>query len=159
MIRKLISGGQTGVDQGALDFALDNGIECGGFCPKGRKCETGKIPDRYPLIELEGYNYKTRTRKNIQESDGTLILLKEGKIDRGTSLTLTLCYVFNKPFLLLDMDYDYNLLKSNCKKWLGLHQINVLNVAGSRESQAPGIQKETRELLPFIMSEEDKLGV
>ena len=69
---RLISGGQTGVDRAALDVALALGLPVGGGCPKGRRAEDGRIPDRYPLVETPERNYPARTRRNIEESDGTL---------------------------------------------------------------------------------------
>ncbi len=83
---KIISGGQTGVDRAALDVALELGILCGGWCPKGRKAEDGPIDPHYPLKETNSPNYPLRTEKNIRESDGTLILTK-GPVNGGTSLT------------------------------------------------------------------------
>jgi predicted Rossmann-fold nucleotide-binding protein len=80
---KIISGGQTGVDRAALDVALKNGIECGGWCPAGRLDEFGKIPDRYPLRELEGGGFTERTLQNVKDSDGTVIIYS-GKLSGGT---------------------------------------------------------------------------
>ena len=66
---RVVCGGQTGVDRGALDAALDLGIPCGGWCPQGRQAEDGIIPARYPLTELSGAGYDRRTRKNVEDSD------------------------------------------------------------------------------------------
>jgi len=71
---KFISGGQTGVDRGALDAALDVGAPCGGWCPVGRKAEDGVIAPRYPLVELPGRGYLPRTRRNVLDSDATLVV-------------------------------------------------------------------------------------
>src|SRR5688572_26590013 len=92
LVRRIVSGGQTGVDRAALDVALELGIPCGGWCPKGRLAEDGRIPDRYPLIEMPTANFPARTRKNIQESHATLILMASAD-DRtgGTSLTSMIC--------------------------------------------------------------------
>jgi hypothetical protein len=73
-LEKIISGGQTGVDRGALDAALEASFPCGGWCPKGRKAEDGPIPARYPLKEMDGPAYRLRTERNVRDSDGTLIL-------------------------------------------------------------------------------------
>ena len=146
-IKKIISGGQTGVDQGALEFALENNIPCGGFCPNGRKCETGRIADHFPLTETESRKYSVRTRLNIEHSDGTLILVNNGKMGKGTSLTLDLCNFLGKTFLILDMGLDIELLQNNFRGWINLHGIQILNVAGNRESQNPGIQSQTFQLL------------
>lgn len=86
---KIISGGQTGVDRAALDAALQLGIPCGGWCPKGRKAKDGPIPDRYPLKETESGSYPVRTEMNVRDSDGTLILTW-GRPTGGTALTVRL---------------------------------------------------------------------
>ena len=69
---KIISGGQTGVDRAALDVGLTLGLPVGGWCPKDRRAEDGRIPDRYPLVETPERNYQARTRRNVEDSDGTL---------------------------------------------------------------------------------------
>ena len=74
MLKKVVSGGQTGVDRAGLDAAIDADIPVGGYCPKGRIAEDGIIPDCYPLIEIETSSYTSRTAKNVVESDGTLIV-------------------------------------------------------------------------------------
>ena len=89
-ISKIISGGQTGVDRAALDAAISLGLEHGGFCPKGRVAEDGIIPVEYKMDELDTEEYSVRTMKNVQCSDGTLIL-HQGKITGGTTLTDEFC--------------------------------------------------------------------
>ena len=93
---KIISGGQTGVDRAALDAALETGIECGGFCPKGRRSEDGIIPEKYPLTETKTDQYPERTELNVKKSDATLVLI-DGEADRGTALTISLCKLHHKP--------------------------------------------------------------
>ena len=87
MIRRLISGGQTGVDRAVLDVGLALGLALGGWCPQGRRAEDGVIPDRYPLVETPERNDPARTRRNSEDSDGTLIL-NPGALDGGTALTV-----------------------------------------------------------------------
>jgi len=82
-VKKIISGGQTGVDRAGLDFAIENRVPHSGYCPKGRISEDGKISGSYNLIETATSNYKERTEKNLIESDGTLIINK-GKLSGGT---------------------------------------------------------------------------
>ncbi len=98
---KIVSGGQTGVDRGALDAALANGANCGGWCPAGRLAEDGVIPGRYPLTELAGGDYLARTRKNVEDSDGTVIIYF-GCPSGGTERTLEFCIALDRPYLLLD---------------------------------------------------------
>lgn len=137
---KIISGGQTGVDRAALDFAIHHNIPCGGWCPKGRLAEDGIIPYKYLLKETSTKAYKERTEKNILDSDVTLIIYT-GKIDIGSKLTDDLCIKYNKPKLLIDL--DDNTQDLNITDWLLNYQINVLNIAGPRESNSPGIYKHT----------------
>ena len=157
LIEKIISGGQTGVDQGALDFAIENGIPCGGWCPKGRLCETGLIPGRYPVTEIAGNDYNQRTLKNVQDSDGTLIIIQGDLKEKGTELTKTFCEQYGKPFLVLDIKQAMKAgsLKKEFTNWIKLSGIRILNVAGNRESSSPGIHAETKELLRlFILKDQ-----
>ncbi len=98
---KIISGGQTGVDRAALDSALAHGQDCGGWCPEGRLAEDGRIDDSYPVTELPGGGYPERTRKNVQDSDGTVIIYFSAP-SGGTEKTLRHCLEQHKPYLLLD---------------------------------------------------------
>ena len=98
---KIISGAQTGVDRAALDSALQNGQACGGWCPEGRRAEDGRIENIYPVTELPGGGYAERTLKNVQDSDGTVIIYF-GEPSGGTEKTLYCCLREHKPYLLLD---------------------------------------------------------
>src|SRR5271166_1257232 len=91
MLRKVISGGQTGADRAGLDFAIETGLKHGGFVPRGRKAEDGRIADRYNLVELTTSSYPARTRRNIEESDGTVIFSLEHLLSGGKKLTRGLC--------------------------------------------------------------------
>jgi hypothetical protein len=147
-IAKIISGGQTGVDRAALDVALELGIPCGGWCPKGRRAEDGVIPARYPVQENESTEYPPRTAKNVRDSDGTLILTR-GKPDRGTALTLGLAKKHEKPCLVVDLDKTPDAAKT--RRWLRRAEIKVLNVAGPRESSCPGIGEQALRFLKQIL--------
>src|SRR5215472_15217202 len=100
---RVISGGQTGVDRGALDAALELGVPCGGWCPAGRTAEDGVIPTRYPVTELAGAGYVERTRKNVEDSDGTLIITF-GEASGGTARTIEFCQELGRPHLIVDVD-------------------------------------------------------
>ena len=141
---KIISGGQTGVDRAALDAALETGIECGGFCPKGRRSEDGIIPEKYPLTETKTDQYPERTELNVKNSDATLILI-DGEADRGTALTISLCKLHHKPWIVIDLSNKNK--EQNLRQWIKENKINVLNVAGNRESFSPGIEKRAYEFL------------
>lgn len=143
---KIISGGQTGVDVAALDWAIENGIQHGGWCPKGRLCESGKIPPQYLLDEIDRASYPIRTRMNVRDSDATLILYRK-PMGAGTALTLRCSQQADKPHLAV-------LLTETCGEsvadWIGSIQPETLNIAGPRESSHPGIYDETIRLLKQV---------
>lgn len=133
---EVISGGQTGVDRGALDAALDAGVPCGGWCPRGRVAEDGRIPERYPLRELAG-GYDERTRRNVEDSDGTLII-HCGSLSGGTLATLEFCVELRKPFLLVDGSEVVAVAGAvDVRRFVAENRIQRLNVAGPRESGWP----------------------
>lgn len=143
---QIISGGQTGVDQGALDFAMDYDLPCGGYCPKNRKSESGKIAEKYPLTELKSENYFHRTEKNVIESDGTLIIEDHHRLGEGIRDTIQLCIKYQKPYKILNIIYSLKD-KKDFIYWLKSENIKTLNIAGNRESQSPGIQVKTYHFL------------
>ena len=138
MIAKIISGGQTGVDRAALDSAIALQIPHGGWCTAGRKAEDGKIPERYMLVELDSPEYDERTRKNVDDSDGTLIL-NRGMLEGGTALTLIFTRYLSKPVMIVDLDNPPE--QQEIRNWLMDNQIKRCNVAGPRESKRPGIYR------------------
>ena len=96
MLRKIISGGQTGADRAALDAAIELGIPHGGWIPKGRLTEDGPLPDRYQLVEMPTASYPKRTEQNVIDSDGTLIVT-HGKLTGGSALTQKLARSMDAP--------------------------------------------------------------
>lgn len=149
----IISGGQTGVDRAALDFALSNNIVCDGYCPKGRLAEDGVIPAFYPLKETLTSDYKERTRKNVEDSDGTLIMYLT-KPDDGTRFTITCCLNSNKPYFVLCL----HVIKTDkIWAWIEINKIKTLNIGGSRESSEPGIYKMAKHALDMIYFSDKRL--
>ncbi len=135
-IEMIVSGGQTGVDQGALDAAIALDMPHGGWCPRRRQCEAGTIPAQYNLRETEAREYWVRTEKNVVDSDGTLILYI-GSLSGGTSLTHRMAQKHSRPCLTIDLADEPDPLAARC--WATDHNIKRLNVAGPRESTSPGI--------------------
>lgn len=142
-LEQVIAGGQTGVDRAALDVALELGIPCGGWCPKGRRAEDGSIPELYPLKESPTANYAERTALNVKDSDGTLILSR-GALRGGTALTKTFAERYRRPYLVVDLR---NATTQQVHDWLEVNSIRVLNVAGPRESSQPGIARQAAAFL------------
>jgi hypothetical protein len=147
---KIISGGQTGVDRAALDVALKHGIECDGWCPAGRLDEFGRIPDQYPVQELEAGGFSGRTFQNVKDSDGTIIIYPS-KLSGGTQQTVRFCVELRRPYQLIDAlklsEEDAARLIADfvCK-----NKIDILNVAGPRQSEwAEGYEYATSALESF----------
>lgn len=132
---KIVSGGQTGVDRAALDTALALGLAHGGWCPKGRRAEDGRIDDRYQLVETEQEAYEVRTERNVMDSDGTLILYRS-RLHGGTALTRSLAIEHEKPLFCVDLDKDPS--PDDVLKWIAAEHIQVLNVAGPRVADDGG---------------------
>ena len=151
----IISGGQTGVDRAALDVALDLGLNCGGFCPRGRRAEDGPIPDCYPLTELASVGYADRTRKNVKVATATLVL-HAGAITGGTRLTLDVCGEMGRPARAIDLTVFTDATAVDVADWI-VHEVlpagGVLNVAGPRESQSPGIGTRTAAFLRTVLGD------
>jgi hypothetical protein len=147
-LKKVVSGGQTGVDRAALDVALALGLPCGGWVPLGRRAEDGPLAPRYPLTETPTSDYPQRTEWNVRDSDGTLIL-KSGRVDRGTGLTIRRAQQLGKPFVIVDLNKTDNV--ESVRNWIAENQIEVLNVAGPRESSKPGIYEAAREFLQDLL--------
>jgi hypothetical protein len=131
---KIVSGGQTGVDRGALDAALAAKFPCGGWCPADRRAEDGSIPERYPLTPLPGGGYRERTRQNVIDTDGTAIVFCES-LTGGTRLTRNLCAHARKPFIVLDAKQNTeSTAAAAIVRFADENQIGVLNIAGPRLS-------------------------
>lgn len=133
-IKKIVSGGQTGVDRAALDVAMALQIPCGGWCPRGRRAEDGRINERYPLAESDSRSYSSRTIQNVIDSDGTLVLTM-GRLSGGTLLTKNAAGKRRKPCLAVDLKQPPEI--AVVLEWLKEMEIGVLNIAGPRASQAP----------------------
>lgn len=144
---KIVSGGQTGVDRAALDAAMGCNIEAGGWCPDGRKSEDGRIADHYPLTELSGAGYRKRTLKNVQDSDGTLIIYFS-ELSGGTKLTVDFCIKEKKPYVLIDAGLlSESQSVQEIIAFITKFKIQTLNVAGPRESNVAQAYPYTKNVL------------
>ncbi len=144
---RIVSGGQTGVDRAALDAALAAGVPCGGWCPGGRMAEDGPIAAHYPLTEIPGSGYIERTRANVADSDGTVILHGE-QLEGGTLQTVRFCSELGKPHLVIDRAVmDETAAATAIAAFVAAHGIRTLNVAGPRASKQPQIYGWARAVI------------
>jgi hypothetical protein len=148
-ISKIISGGQTGADRAALDFAIETNIPHGGWIPKGRRTEEGPLADKYQLRERPDRSYAKRTEQNILDSDGTLII-SHGMLSRfsGSVLTRRLAKKHHRPWIHVDMnEISIQEAADKIREWLKENDIKVLNVAGPRASKNTRIYKTSLKVL------------
>lgn len=136
---KIISGGQTGSDRAALEWALANGVPHGGWCPADRKAEDGHIPQQFQLTETRAATYAVRTRWNVRDSDGTVICSMNGRLKGGSVLTVETAERQGKPMLHLMVTEGANKCARRLDEFIKHNSIAILNIAGPRVSEEPGI--------------------
>jgi hypothetical protein len=147
VVERIISGGQTGADRAALDFAIACGIPHGGWVPRGRKTEAGRLPDRYALRELPSAAYWRRTERNVLAADGTLIV-SHGRLTGGSALTRSFAERHERPWMHADLARkSVEAAGDAVRDWIEGNEIRVLNVARPRAGQDPGIYGDTLALL------------
>ncbi len=153
----IISGGQTGVDRAALDVAMELGWPHGGWCPLGRLAEDGSIPLQYQLREMSSDQYADRTKQNVIDSGGTLILYWD-KLQGGSLMTRRCAELLGRPCLSLRLVRPGN--PARVAEWIRSHQIQILNVAGPRASKEPKIYDATvaylRKLFQYLLATQSK---
>jgi hypothetical protein len=153
-LEKIISGGQTGADRAALDFAIDHGIPYGGCVPKGRKTEDGTLPLNYHLQEMPTSEYSKRTLQNVLDSDGTVIV-SHGFLTGGSALTREFAIQHKKHWIHIDMkELSLKEAAERLASWLTEKEINVLNVAGPKAGKDPKIYEAVLRLLKETLSKE-----
>jgi len=146
----IVSGGQTGADRAGLDFAIARGLPHGGWCPLGRRAEDGPLHERYQMRETEGDGYRQRTKRNVADSDATLIF-NIGELSDGSLATLRFAERAGKPVRVVALDVvDQVAEAESVCKWLAVHGIAVLNIAGPRESKRPGVYQQTLAFLNVV---------
>ncbi len=151
MIKKIITGGQTGADQAGLDVAIKHGIPHGGWIPKGRLTEDGPLGEEYKLQEMETDSFPKRTEQNVLEADGTLVVTN-GRLAGGSALTVRMAVKHNKPWLHVEirkmsMIYAVRLVQA----WLIDNGVSVLNIAGPRASHDPEIYAVVKSLMERLL--------
>lgn len=154
---RIITGGQTGADRGAMQAALDRGIPCGGWCPEGRKAEDGSIPLIYPVRELPGGDYAERTVRNALEADASCIV-RFDTTDPGSKLATAACRREEKPYLYLEAhETEAETAAMELLEFVKANSVHVLNVSGPRASLHPAAAAWTRAVVRiFLMALQDR---
>lgn len=157
-VRKIISGGQTGADRAALDFALEHNFETGGWIPKNRHAEDGRISEKYPnLRETETENPAERTELNVKDADATLIF-SHGALAGGTKLTLEMCDKHAKLRLHIDFEQtDFSLAVKKARQFIFFSNCQTLNIAGARASEDALIYEKTKDFLKQILGKDEEI--
>ncbi len=157
-INKIISGGQTGADQAALDVAIALQLDYGGWLPPGRMTERGPLPSKYKMQVMEKGGYPDRTRKNVEVADGTLII-SHGSLLGGSALTANYAKKRHKPCLHIDLDSHHSTSHTRLvQSWLCEKKITILNVAGPRASSDQRIYDATMHLLKEVFGQREESG-
>jgi putative molybdenum carrier protein len=147
LLSKIVSGGQTGADRAALDWAIGSGIPHGGWCPKGRKAEDGALDPRYGLTETPSEDYSQRTEWNVRDSDGTAVFSVRRELRGGSLLTVELAGRYNRPVIHLCAEDVRTNHAQELRSFIEGFGISVLNVAGPRESDEPGVYRFVSRVL------------
>lgn len=147
LVARIVSGGQTGADRAALDWARSRGVDHGGWCPKGRLAADGPLPAHYELFETESAGYRQRTKLNVRDSDASLIF-NIGELDGGTLQTMRFAQTLSKPHMVVQLDEPSREdAVARVRAWLTEGTFAALNVAGPREEKRPGIYATVTSVL------------
>lgn len=151
MIRKIISGGQTGADQAALDASIKLGVPHGGWIPKGRLTENGSLPDTYQLTEMPDTSYAARTEQNVIDSSGTIII-SHGPLSEGSEYTRQMAIKHHRPWLHIDLSQTPAFKSAAViSSWIDKNDIQILNVAGPRASKDSQIYPAVLKLIESVL--------
>jgi len=154
---KIISGGQTGADRAALDFALSRGIPHGGWCPRDRLAEDGPLAPHYELKETPDADPAQRTEWNVCEGDATVIFSVGDALRGGSALTAETAKRLRKPWLHVSESRDGPKAVALLSDFLARYRCRVLNVAGPRASEEPEVGRfvqQTLEHCPALTASE-----
>ena len=148
---KIVSGAQTGVDRAALDAALESNVEACGWCPEGRLSEDGIISEKYPVQELPNSGYIQRTRQNVIDSDGTVIIYF-GYPYGGTEQTISFCIQESKPYVLIDAE-ELSIERASIKinKFIRERSVLIMNVGGPRAGGEPRAYEYAKKVIKNVL--------
>lgn len=150
-LAKIITGGQTGVDRGAMDAALAAGFPCGGHCPEGRLAEDGVIPEHYPVQELAGGGYAARSEANVSTADG-VVVFAPGTPTGGTALTIEFARRHERPVRVIDASVtEIDEAVERVLAFVEEQGVRTLDVAGPRASGWPGGEAYARSVIEQVL--------
>jgi hypothetical protein len=138
LLDKIISGGQTGADRAALDWAIGHGIAHGGWCPRGRLAEDGPIDPLYQLVETPSGDYSERTEWNVRDSDGTVVFSTRLELFGGSKDTVASARKHRRPIIHISREGTEDPADA-LREFIRASDVRILNVAGPRQSEEPGI--------------------
>jgi len=146
MLKKIISGGQPGAARAALDWAISHDFPYGGWCPRWRRAQDGKLDERYNALEETSLPIYTQAKEwNVRDSDGTVVFTLEEELDSFTKKTVNFAQEHEKPchhFCGTGYESAKDLLH-----FIERNQIETLNIAGSHDSDELGIYIFVEDLL------------
>jgi len=149
---KIVSGGQTGADRAALDWALANDVGHGGWCPRGRLAEDGVIAAKYDLAETPDDKYSQRTEWNVRDSDATVIFSRAARLRGGSLFTMEMAALHDKPCLHLSGLQDAPENARQLRDFLRRHRVRKLNVAGPRASGERTVGAMVHEIFDNLLT-------
>ena len=152
MIEVIISGGQTGADRAALDFALERGFEIQGYCPRGRRAEDGPLDTKYPLQETQSAAYAPRTRLNVKLADLTIIFNGLPEYSSGTRSAIKYAREHKKKYSVLQRFPDVMQDAADLQWWLNKYRPQKLNIAGNGEEKCPGMYAHVLAVLRQVIT-------
>jgi hypothetical protein len=152
----IISGGQTGADRAALDWAINRGMPHGGWCPKGRRAEDGAIDRRYNLVETPSEDYSQRTEWNVRDSDGTAVFSIQKVLRGGSLLTVELAMQYNKPAIHLRQEDEQTDHARKLRSFIAKHGVSILHIAGPRASEEPSVYQFVSGVLDLALCDIQK---
>ena len=155
MVKTIISGGQTGADRAALDFAIEHGFAVAGYCPSGRRANDGPLDAKYPLQETKTAAYPPRTRKNVILAEATVIFNGLPEYSSGTHTAIKYAREHRKKYKVLHWFPDVEKDAAELKAWLKKYHPKALNVAGNGEEKCPGIYQHVFAVLMKALPKPD----
>ena len=170
-IIRIRSGGQSGVDRAALDFARCQNIEICGWCPKGGWAEDypeapgirAMFPELQETPEAEPWQ---RTLWNMRDAQAILTITPEGSGEsKGTELGVQEGIELGKPMFTAHGVKDAEEIAAWLRSLAANESATAIGVelcvGGPRASECPDGYRVTMEILEKVMEllDQTKFGI